>query len=63
MLCVCFWPQVVEERGPWQLLTALTASFRPQTDWEQGIPGDALREGAQLLQVGSRHALGWVGDM
>ncbi|KAI7837870.1 hypothetical protein COHA_008357 [Chlorella ohadii] len=50
VLCVCFWPQVVEERGPWQLLTALTASFRPQTEWEQGIPGDALREGAQLLQ-------------
>lgn len=52
VLRVCFWPQIVEERGPWQLLTALTASFRPQTDWERGIPGDALAEGAQLLQVG-----------
>lgn len=54
VLCVCFWPQIVEERGPWQLLTALTSSFRPQTDWEQAIPGDALGEGAQLLQVGDR---------
>ncbi|PRW39171.1 Methyltransferase type 11 [Chlorella sorokiniana] len=50
VLCVCYWPQIVEERGPWQLLTALTASFRPQTDWEQCIPGHALGEGAQLLQ-------------
>lgn len=54
MLCVCFWPQQVEARGPWQLLSALTAGFRPQPDWEEGIPSKALAAladpgGAQLV--------------
>ena len=53
VLCVCFWPQVVEAAGgPWQRLFELPASLRPQQDWEEGIPGAALREGAELVQVG-----------
>ena len=51
VLCVCFWPQAVEDSGPWQRLAQLTAPSRPQPDWEADLPGAALREGAELLQV------------
>ena len=56
VLCVCFWPQAVEDSGPWQRLAQLTAPSRPQPDWEADIPGAALREGAELLQVSRHHA-------
>lgn len=48
---MAFWPQQVEARGPWQRLQELTASFRPQTDWDAEIPSAALAEGAELLQA------------
>lgn len=50
--CVCFWPQQVEARGPWQRLFELTAglSRQPQPDWEAGIPGLALAPDVQLVR-------------
>lgn len=50
--CVCFWPQQVEPRGPWQRLFELTAglSRQPQPDWEAGIPGLALAPDVQLVR-------------
>lgn len=52
VLSVCFWPPTVEERGPWKRLADITPRFKPPGQWDADIPGAALLEGAELLQVG-----------
>lgn len=61
VLSVCFWPLSVEEAGPWQRLTQLTAPARPAADWEAGIPGEALAHGADLVRDERvQHGMEWA---